>query len=476
MKRAVLFALGYQKALGVMAEECCTPLLRLVDKPIIVHIIEQLFKAGLRQFSIVCHHLPERLKVELGNGERWGVDIEYHLAKDLNAPFAPLKVAARHWEDTTVLLGQGDVFPLELEKQLLKPQAPSSTFLWEDKSWSGWALIETKYLSQVPGEATLGELPTHFSERHDRLSHGKKLCTKSFSELQESQRLVLDDAGANFLFPTGAKKQKEGIWVSPNVEIPAHMHLKGPVFIGENTQLGDRVVLGPYTVVEQDCIIDEQSTVENSTISRSTYVGEGLDIVHSVVEHNLLLNLTHDSVVAMTDTFILAPIETPSLFSVCLSGLKRLIAAFLLLLLSPLLLPLLAAYPIKRREVLRLPQRSQAGQLETFVWLSIDCPWKGLRELLTPLHILRGEAHFVGVPPRSQEQLRQLNSDWRSLYLRSKVGWVHLAQVFHESCEDDELFSAEAYYTANMGLRFDLHVLFRCLGKKLWRRRQRSCH
>jgi len=74
--------------------------------------------------------------------------------------------------------------------------------------------------------------------------------------------------------------------------------------------------------------------------------------------------------------------------------------------------------------------------------------------------VLRGDLFLVGVQPRSRERVLQLSSDWKSLYLRTKAGLITEASVmFGENLSEDELYTAEAYYSATESIRQDLRLL-----------------
>jgi hypothetical protein len=66
------------------------------------------------------------------------------------------------------------------------------------------------------------------------------------------------------------------------------------------------------------------------------------------------------------------------------------------------------------------------------------------------------------VAPRSAEQIKELPSDWRTLYLRAKAGIVTEAYVqYGAGPSEDELYSAEAVYSATAGMGHDAKLLFR---------------
>lgn len=105
--RAVVMAGGFGTRLRPLTEEVPKPLLPVGDRPLIEHILGQLQAGGVRHVSVTTHYKPEAFKAQLGNGQRFGVDIDY-VTED-----APLGTAGAlglmpPW-DSTLLVVNGDV-------------------------------------------------------------------------------------------------------------------------------------------------------------------------------------------------------------------------------------------------------------------------------------------------------------------------------------------------------------------------------
>lgn len=58
-------------------ENCPKPLLLVAGKPILEHIIERAKADGFRHFILAIHYLGHMIEEYFGNGDRWGVNIEY---------------------------------------------------------------------------------------------------------------------------------------------------------------------------------------------------------------------------------------------------------------------------------------------------------------------------------------------------------------------------------------------------------------
>lgn len=75
--KAMILAAGYGKRLRPLTDLTPKPLLSIGSKPMIVHHLEKLAAAGIKEVVINLGHLGSKIHQFLGNGSTWGVSIEY---------------------------------------------------------------------------------------------------------------------------------------------------------------------------------------------------------------------------------------------------------------------------------------------------------------------------------------------------------------------------------------------------------------
>lgn len=75
--RVVLMAGGLGRRLMPLTEECPKPLLKVGDKPILEHIIENLSSAGFRNLYVSVFYKSEMIKDYFSDGRKWNVAISY---------------------------------------------------------------------------------------------------------------------------------------------------------------------------------------------------------------------------------------------------------------------------------------------------------------------------------------------------------------------------------------------------------------
>ncbi|WP_415715153.1 nucleotidyltransferase family protein [Maridesulfovibrio sp.] len=75
--RAVVMAGGFGTRLRPLTEAMPKPMLPVGDRPLLERIIDQLKQAEIRHINITTHFMPEKIVEHFGNGENFGVDINY---------------------------------------------------------------------------------------------------------------------------------------------------------------------------------------------------------------------------------------------------------------------------------------------------------------------------------------------------------------------------------------------------------------
>jgi dTDP-glucose pyrophosphorylase/CBS domain-containing protein len=75
--RAVVMAGGFGTRLRPLTEATPKPLLKLGDKPVIEHIVDQLKAAGIRRINITTHYHADKIRAHFGDGSGFGVEVAY---------------------------------------------------------------------------------------------------------------------------------------------------------------------------------------------------------------------------------------------------------------------------------------------------------------------------------------------------------------------------------------------------------------
>ena len=90
IQRAVLLAAGRGTRLGALTANQPKPMVLLLGKPVLEHILLRLAKAGLTEFILVVGYHAEAIQSYFGDGARWGWRISYAFQPEPNGTGAAL--------------------------------------------------------------------------------------------------------------------------------------------------------------------------------------------------------------------------------------------------------------------------------------------------------------------------------------------------------------------------------------------------
>src|SRR5260370_3195788 len=130
----------------------------------------------------------------------------------------------------------------------------------------------------------------------------------------------------------------EGIWIARSVSVHPTARLTASVYIGENCRINAGAQLGPRAVISSDCLVDQTSTISDTVIFAGSYVGQALELSHSIVDRNRLVSVKEATEIVVADNFILGSFVERDLLQLAKRARSRILACLLLVLTSPLLL------------------------------------------------------------------------------------------------------------------------------------------
>lgn len=482
--RAILIATGGRDGSAPVLERYPDPLLPLLDRPFLQHVIESLARQGVRKFDFILCHKPEAVEQYFGDGTRWGCEFIYHLVRNPARPYRVVKALAQG-EDDLVLFGHADRLPAFDLNEIVAAARGGILPLFVanadgKKEWTGWALLPPASLPSIRGGWDETTVRCFLQARSAGFTlNGSSLAVTSGAELLAAQRAVLDKQFGP-LFLTG-REIEPGVWLSRNVMLHPSAKLTAPVFVGEDCRIGPGVHLGPHAVVGRGCILDRDCTVARSLVFPENYVGPNLELDDVIVDRNRILS--SEGMEMTADSVILGSLTPGRRGGRQLAAVAaRLLALCFLVLASPILLAVALFLKCTRpgplffgMEVVRIPSPPAGRRSTCTLWSFLpdgvaaaargDLPLSARTLLLVHLpalvNIVRGNMSFVGVPPRTLQAVDQLSPEWRSLYLCCKVGLIAEAALrAGEPTNETERYAAEAYYAAAGDWRYDLRLLF----------------
>jgi NDP-sugar pyrophosphorylase family protein len=100
---------GFGTRLKPLTDNCPKPLLKVGDKPILETVLLSFIKSGFHDFYISTHYLPEMIKEYFGDGEKWGVSINYVYEETPLGTGGALGLLPKDLPELPVIMMNGDV-------------------------------------------------------------------------------------------------------------------------------------------------------------------------------------------------------------------------------------------------------------------------------------------------------------------------------------------------------------------------------
>jgi N-acetylglucosaminyldiphosphoundecaprenol N-acetyl-beta-D-mannosaminyltransferase len=405
--------------------------------------LEHLSEAGVRQVHLVVSHRPEALRRVVGQGERWGLSVQWHLAKDDACPYGVMASMDWHGVDR-VLVGHAERW---IGRQAVRELSERDAVAWVDdpstQSWAGWVSASPLVVAGWPVQGTWDTLSAHLYADH---KPARLICASARTAWAcRASDLVAAQLAVSEADPEQAPaRQLPGSWIktpwggmSPSARVHPQAVIEGPVLLGPGCLVDAQARIGPNVVLVRDVVVTRGSSVVNAVVLPNTFIGEGLSVKSAVVEgtrlHQLDLGVT---------------IELPGsdgLLMVLRAGTKQAGAGWLgrsAAAAAWVVLYLPAAVDALLRSARALPPRSvkrlvASGQLDvlgeptvTELWIAPTTASSTALSQALSLHrsladVVQGRRTWLGRRPLSPEQFGKISSDWRQVLMDQPIGLVH---------------------------------------------------
>ena len=119
------------------------------------------------------------------------------------------------------------------------------------------------------------------------------------------RRLITDSLTARCDMRPHGFEVRPGVWMCEGADVKRGARLVPPVFIGCDVKISEQALITRCSNVERDSHVDFGTVVEDSTILPNSYLGIGLDLCHSIVHGNNLVNLQHGVILSITDDAVM---------------------------------------------------------------------------------------------------------------------------------------------------------------------------
>ena len=299
------------------------PMVPIVGKPCMEHILELLAAYGFEEVVITLAFMPQAIRTYFGDGESLGLEIEYSVEEQPLGTAGSVRLASDRLDETFIVIS-GDALcdvdlgalvaghreqgaavtiglksvdnPLEFGIVVSDEDGRVERFL-EKPSWgqvfsdtinTGIYVIEPEVLRHVPGDR-----PFDFSKElfpllleMGRPIYGHVLdgYWQDIGTLEQFRQANFDALDERVRLSIPGIRLRGNVWLGEGVEIGAVDNVEGPAFIGNNCKIAPDAVIGPYTVLSQGVSPSVTAAASSGPWStRATYVGRATVIEGAIL-------------------------------------------------------------------------------------------------------------------------------------------------------------------------------------------------
>jgi mannose-1-phosphate guanylyltransferase/phosphomannomutase len=320
--KAVVMAGGQGSRLRPLTINRPKPMVPLVNKPVILHVLDLLRKHKVAEVVLTLQYMPDLVQDYFGDGSAVGLEMQYSIEEIPLGTAGGVKNAQQQLNDTFIVIS-GDALtdfdlgaivefhkakkamatltlyrvpnPLEYGVVIVNSDGRIQEFQ-EKPSWgevisdtvnTGIYVLEPEVLDYFEtGQAFdfSKDLFPLLLEKGDPLYGyvaGDYWC--DVGNVPEYMRASRDLLDGRVKVEAIGKDIGGGVWCGENVEIAPDAHLYGPIYLGEGVKIKGGVVVQGPTVIRDYSIVDNRANIDRSVVWRNSYIGEGVELRGAVV-------------------------------------------------------------------------------------------------------------------------------------------------------------------------------------------------
>lgn len=316
--RAFIMAAGEGTRMWPLSETRPKPLIPVVNRPIIGHILDALADSAFKKVGVLLGREGRRIVEHYGYEYR-GMRIDYRYQEKRLGTGDAARYAEKYGDERILFINGDIVFDKEMIERIKDEKNAVMGVFREDTEKYG-VLIGEKYLERIEEKREGSEggwinAGIYVFERE--IFDAIKKCTPSIrgeTELTDAINILAGkkkvkivrsegywndigtpwdilDANRDFLKDMKGEIQGEieenvqikgSVSVGKGTVIKSGTYIEGPVVIGENCSIGPNSYLRPYTVIGNNCHIGNSSEIkasmimDGSKIPHFNYVGDSV--------------------------------------------------------------------------------------------------------------------------------------------------------------------------------------------------------
>ena len=308
------------------------PIIPILNKPSVVHLVEHLSTEGFNEIVITIGYMGHDIEEALGDGRIFGVHIEYVRDEIKLGTAGSIKNAESHLKHEPFMVVGGDhvmdlnlrefyrfhehndakvtigLLPIEdpqeygiadmdvfnrIHRFLEKPGAGE---IFSNLASTGIYVCDPAILDMIPPATEFDfakNLFPNMMENGERINgflvRGHWTDIGNAAAYRQACKWNLEQLPGTII--NGHFNIKDARLIGPvntgsGVSVGTNSALVGPIIIGENTTIGNQVLIGPYTSIGSNCVIKDGARVLSAILFDDVEIGRNTSISGSIIDNS----------------------------------------------------------------------------------------------------------------------------------------------------------------------------------------------
>ncbi|HSC73454.1 MAG TPA: sugar phosphate nucleotidyltransferase [Gaiellaceae bacterium] len=310
--KAVVMAGGEGTRLRPLTSNQPKPMVSIVGKPCMEHILELLREHGLNDVIVTVAFLPQAIRSYFGEGDTLGMSVGYSVEESPLGTAGSVRLAARQLDETFLVISGDALCDLDLTKLIefhkergaavtigLKSvenplefgivvtddegrierflEKPSWGQVFSDTINTGIYVLEPEVLRHVPTDR-----PYDFSKElfPYLLEMGRPLYGfvmdgywQDIGNLDQYRQANFDALDESVKLNMPGIRIRGNVWLGEGVEISDLDQVEGPALVGNFCRIAPGASVGAYSVLSNSVTLRERTRTTRSVIDGSTHIG-----------------------------------------------------------------------------------------------------------------------------------------------------------------------------------------------------------
>lgn len=303
------------------------PMIDIMGKPVMEHIIELMRSAGIKDIAVTLMYMPHVITDYFGDGKKFGVNLHYFIEETPLGTAGSVKNAQSFLDSPFIIISGDSLTDMDIKSAIefhrsKKAQAtlvltqvdnpleygivvtsqdgrivrflekPSWSEVFSDTANTGTYILEPSVLDRIPEgvfyDFSKDLYPKMLADGCPMFGYVTSGYWCDIGDLGAYRKCHFDILDKKVKINISAEERK-GVYIQQGALVEQGTHIMAPSYIGMGAVVKSGAKILPYTVVGSDSRIAEGASVKQSIIQKNVSLGKNAQVRGSIIADGVLI-------------------------------------------------------------------------------------------------------------------------------------------------------------------------------------------